>query len=191
MEVITENKIIVIGPQDKYDADIFLALDGKSTKDEVSAFQDWLLVEKGISISVDGKFGPQTKKYWKEYKKEYEGSGPVTKASKVKKSMTSKEPDEKEKKEKEKKGIKWDKVKQGWVSIKDTARELGLWDLALQKLGLTPPETSVPADVSVREEPKEAPESGKMSTTTKVIIGVAALAVIGTIIYVANKNKKN
>ena len=40
MEVITENPIIYIGANDTYDAEIFLALDGKSSSVEIEDFQN-------------------------------------------------------------------------------------------------------------------------------------------------------
>lgn len=190
MEVITQNRrVVVLGPQDKDLMDIYLPLDGKSNKDEVAAFQDWLVVEKGLSVKVDGIYGSETKKYWRKYKKEYEKSGPVKTNSKIKTGSSKSEPSEEEKKEKAKKGQGWDKAKKAWVSIKDTAEKYGVIDALLNKIGLGPasPQTDYPSVTT--EDEKKQDEPKKMSTTTMVLIGVGALALVGTIIYVSNKKK--
>jgi hypothetical protein len=96
-------------------------------------------------------------------------------------NIRAKEPSAIEKENAKKKGLIWDNAKKIYVQ----AQELGIVDALLSKLGITPRTTTPPVGL---EPPLgssgSASEEGKgMSTTTKILIGVGALAVVGLIIY--------
>jgi hypothetical protein len=198
MEVITENPIIYINSLDSEDADTFLYLDGKSTYSELRAFQEWANSMYNAKLKPDGTWGTNTAKAWAKYQKEYEtemsGGSSSSKISQsvsdmmknrgiVPPSITNPTPAQIQ--EAKKKGLNWDSVNK----VFKKAEELGIVDSILSKLGITPRTTTPPVGVDAPLDPMGSPssESG-MSTTTKVLIGVGALAVVGLIIY-SSSNK--
>ena len=92
-----------------------------------------------------------------------------------------KEPTTLEKENAKKKGLTWDSVNKVYVK----AQELGIVDALLSKLGITPRTTTPPVGVDPTLDPSgsASAEDKGMSTTTKILIGVGALAVVGLIIY--------
>jgi hypothetical protein len=192
MNVVTENPIIYIGANDTYEADIFLPLDGKSSSAEIKAFQSWANGKYKTNLTVDGKLGRNTKSAFNKYGSEWnrvkiiqgidpkKNLAPPTVIPAVNPSPTQIE-------EAKKKGFNWDKAR--GVFIK--AQELGIVDALLGKLGITPrtpnelPE--VGADTGLL--PPDAPSQG-MSTTTKVLIGVGIVGVLGLILYSAKSKSK-
>jgi hypothetical protein len=202
MEVITENPIIYIGANDTYDAEIFLALDG-SNPSLVRDFQDWMddnyptwlngkKLNKGEGY---GKFRKNTKEAWKKYGEQYEkGNRGIGLAKpKVEKPASptiipAVNPTPTQIAEAKKKGFDWDKAR--GVFIK--AQELGIVDALLNKLGITPRTTTPPVGVDTTFDPSGSPseESKGMGTTTKVLIGVGILAVVGVILYSVSSGKK-
>lgn len=189
MNIITENQIVVIGPNNRDEAEIFLPLSGLSSKSKIFEFQDWVISEKGVSLGpsgADGKWGPETKAAWKQYGKEYNAS--KGKKTSLKKDTGKKEPSEKEKKDRAAKGQGWDKVKGAWVNIRDTAQQLGVFDALLAKIGLGPqPQGPAPVGSGPDLGPPPAAEKKGMSTTSLVLIGVGTVAVVAAIIYASRK----
>jgi hypothetical protein len=194
MEVITENPIIYIGANDTYDAEIFLALDG-SNPSLVRDFQEWANDKYKLGLKVDGKSGNKTRSAYKKYGEEYEkGNRGIGLAKpKVEKPASptiipAVNPTPTQIAEAKKKGFDWDKAR--GVFIK--AQELGIVDALLNKLGITPRTTTPPVGVDTTFDPSGSPseESKGMGTTTKVLIGVGVLAVVGVILYSVSSGKK-
>jgi hypothetical protein len=196
MEVITENPIIYIGANDTYDAEIFLALDGKSTYSELRAFQEWANGMYDTKLDPDGKWGKKTEQAWVKYGKEYDeemgGGSRINKKFEAPKvdpvNIRAKEPSATEKENAKKKGLTWDSVNKVYVK----AQELGIIDALLGKLGITPRTTTPPVGVDAPLDPSgsQGGEGKGMSTTTKVLIGVGVLAVVGVILYSVSSSKK-
>jgi hypothetical protein len=201
MNVVTENPIIYIGANDTYDADIFLALDGKNPS-LVRDFQDWMddnyptwlngkKLNKGEGY---GKFRKNTQEAYKKYGEQYEkGNRGIGLAKpKVEKPATptvipAVNPSPTQIAEAKKKGFNWDKARGVFVK----AQELGIIDALLGKLGITPKTTTEFPEVGT-ETGMPLPDGEKkgMNTTTKVLIGVGVIAVIGVILYsVKSKGK--
>lgn len=196
MEVITENPIIYIGPNDTYDAEIFLALDGKSTYSEIRAFQEWANSMYDTKLVADGKWGPKTEKAFNQYGQIYDAEMSGSSNSKIidlkSVGIKGKKPTDKEIADAKKKGLTWDSVN----NVFKKAEELGIVDSLLSKLGITPRTSDIPpVGVDSPMDPSGAPMGdgkGKgMSTTTKVLIGVGVLAVIGVILYASSGSSSN
>jgi hypothetical protein len=201
MEVITENPIIYIGANDTYDADIFLALDGKNPS-LVRDFQDWMddnyptwlngkKLNKGEGY---GKFRKNTQEAYKKYGEQYEkGNRGIGLAKpKVEKPATptvipAVNPSPTQIAEAKKKGFNWDKARGVFVK----AQELGIIDALLGKLGITPRTTTELPEVGT-ETGMPLPDGEKkgMNNTTKILIGVGVIAVIGVILYSAKSKSK-
>jgi hypothetical protein len=192
MEVITENPIIYIGANDTYEADIFLSLDGKSSSVEIEDFQNYVNNVKGGKLDPDRKWGKKTQEAWDKYGKEFEEYYYGKPSLKTGKSVADSikeggivgpkvEPTPAQKLEAKKKGLTWDSAKKVYVQ----AQELGIVDALLGKLGITPRTSTPPVGLEPTLDPSgSASDEGKgMSTTTKILIGVGALAVVGLIIY--------
>jgi hypothetical protein len=199
MQVITENPIIYIGANDTYDADIFLPLDGKSSRKEIEEFQDWMdtnyptwLNGKKLNQGEGyGKFRKNTQKAWETY-------GNIYKRVKLVQNIDPKKnlapptvipgvnPTPTQIAEAKKKGFNWDKARGAFIK----AQELGIIDALLGKLGITPRTTTELPEVGT-ETGMPLPDGEKkgMNTTTKVLIGVGLIAVIGVILYSTKKSK--
>ena len=193
MEVITENPIIYIGKDDTYDAEIFLALDG-SNPSLVRDFKEWANDKYKLGLKVDGKADNKTrsayKKYGEEYEKDQRGVGisrPKVEKPASPTIIPAVNPTPNQIADAKKKGFNWDKAK--GVFIK--AQELGIVDALLNKLGITPRTDNQFPEVGT-ETGMPLPDSEKqgMSTTTKVLIGVGVLAVVGVIAYSVSSSKK-
>jgi hypothetical protein len=190
MNVITENEIVYINSLNSEDAETFLYIDGKSTKDEIIAFQQWMNAIKNTKVEENGEWSTAMdnaikKGFGKEYDKfvkfgqEKDKKIQVFEGNKIK----AKEPSTAEKERAQKMGLVWDNVKKGYVK----AQELGIIDAILGKLGITPRTSDVP-EVGVDMNVPQGGEVKKgMSTTTKVLIGVGLVAVIGLVIYSTKK----
>ena len=105
-------------------------------------------------------------------------------------NIRAKEPSATEKEEAKKKGLTWDSAKKIYVQ----AQQLGIVDALLNKLGITPKTNDAPVGVDAPlgtsgGSPTE--KSKGMSTTTKILIGVGALAVVGFVIYSSTSGKTN
>ena len=200
MEVITENPIIYIGKDDTYDAEIFLALDGKSKKSDVQEFQDWM--DTNYPTWLNGKklnkgegygfFRKNTKKAYETYGEQWERSRMVVGIKKkenvpppLPNVIPAVNPSPKTIEEAKKKGFNWDKARGVFVK----AQELGIIDALLNKIGITPKTPDMPQVGTEGEFIPTGETSKPMSTTTKVLIGVGALAIIGSIIYFSKKSK--
>lgn len=150
-----------------------------SNSSHVKEFQNYAN-SKGAKLVVDGKWGALTQAEWSKYGKEFR------KANKPASSATTtpvSEPTPAQVEKQAKKGLAWDKVKKGWVSAKDSGvLQKGL-DVVGSLFGNKDSETN-----STVTDTTEEVKTG-MSTTTKVLIGVGALALVSTIIYFATKKK--
>jgi hypothetical protein len=193
MEVITENPIIYIGANDTYDAEIFLALDG-SNPSLVRDFQEWANDKYKLGLKVDGKSGDKTRSAWKKYGEEYEkGNRGIGLAKpKVEKPASptiipAVNPTPTQIAEAKKKGFNWDKARGVFVK----AQELGIVDALLGRLGITPRTTTEFPEVGT-ETGMPLPDGEKkgMNNTTKILIGVGVIAVIGVILYSAKSKSK-
>jgi len=172
MEVITENPIIYIGANDTYEAEIFLYGNGdaEKPKDAKDKSVDDILKEKVTEDDI--------------LKEKVTDLGSfVVKGKK-------KEPTPAQKEEAKKRGLTWDSANK----VFKKAEELGILDSILGKLGITPrtstPPVGVDAPLGSLPPDVEGDKKG-MSTTTKVLIGVGALAVIGLILYMSSNKTKN
>jgi hypothetical protein len=199
MEVITENPIIYINSLDSEDADTFLYLDAKSTTNEIKDFQKYVNTWQGGKLKTNGKWDEDTVLAFNKYGKDYEEF--INPTSRINKTyvktekiepvnIRAKEPSAIEKENAKKKGLTWDSAKKVYVQ----AQELGIVDALLGKLGITPRTTTPPVGVDAPlgtsgSSPIE--ESKGMSTTTKILIGVGALAVVGFVIYSSTSGKTN
>ena len=192
MNVITENEIVYINSLNSEDADNFLYLDGKSNNVEIEDFQKYVNNEKGGKLKTDGKWGPKTEEAWGKYGKEFDeyyyGKPSLTTGKSVADSIKEGgivgpkvEPTPAQKEEAKKKGLTWDSVNKVYVK----AQELGIVDALLSKLGITPRTTTPPVGVDPTLDPSgsASAEDKGMSTTTKVLIGVGVLAVVGLLFY--------
>jgi peptidoglycan hydrolase-like protein with peptidoglycan-binding domain len=193
MEVITENPIIYIGANDTYDAEIFLALDG-SNPSLVRDFQEWANDKYKLGLKVDGKAGTKTrsayKKYGEIYEKDQRGVGlakPKVEKPAPPTVIPAVNPTPTQIAEAKKKGFNWDKARGAFVK----AQELGIIDALLGKLGITPRTTTELPEVGT-ETGMPLPDAEKkgMNTTTKVLIGVGLIAVIGVILYSLKSKSK-
>jgi hypothetical protein len=193
MEVITENPIIYIGANDTYDADIFLPLDG-SNKSLVRDFQEWVNGKYKLKLKEDGIAGSKTRSAYKKYGEEYEkdNRGIGLSKPKVEKPATptvipAVNPSPKQIADAKKKGFNWDKARGVFVK----AQELGVLDALLGRLGITPRTTTELPEVGT-EMGMPLPDGQKqgMNNTTKVLIGVGVIAVIGVILYSVKSKSK-
>jgi hypothetical protein len=82
-----------------------------------------------------------------------------------------------------------EKAKETFNKLAKGAKDIGLFDLLLNKVGLGQQQQYGPQDQYASPPPPPAEASKKMSTTTLVLIGVGVAAVVGAIIYSANKKK--
>ena len=166
MEVITENPIIYIGANDTYEAEIFLYGNGDAEKDTKKP-------KDAKDKSVDEILN----------EKATDLGNFVVKGKR-------KEPTPAQKEEAKKKGLTWDSANK----VFKKAEELGILDSILGKLGITPrtstPPVGVDAPLGSLPPDVEGDKKG-MSTTTKVLIGVGALAVVGLILYMSSNKTEN
>jgi hypothetical protein len=88
--------------------------------------------------------------------------------------------------EAKKKGLNWDKVNKVFIQ----AKELGIVDSILGRLGITPRTQNDLPNVGVNNNTNRQPESQGMSTTTKVLIGVGIVGVLGLILYSVKSKSK-
>ncbi len=161
MNVITDNDIVYIKSLDTEDADTFLYANGDES-------------EFTKALKKSGKLGGGPKPINPLGEKYISDRGVVG---------PKKEPTPAQKDEAKKKGLVWDSVKKGFVK----AQELGIVDALLGRLGITPRTSDVP-EVGVDMNVPQGGEVKKgMSTTTKVLIGVGLLAVVGLVIYSTKK----
>lgn len=170
----------------------FSSLDASSSKGLIQSFQNWLDIKhpnwyKGGKLnkrSGYGSFGPSTKTAYSKYGSEFESgaaniptflNNPMTQNTGVLPANASiKDPSGKTKA-----GHFWDKAAGAFVKAKD----LGLIDSLKNRIGQPGYSSNVDtSQVDYSEKPK-------MSTGVK--IGIAAgVLILGTIIYLAVKNKK-
>ena len=200
MKVITGNPVIIDNNRVS-SKDMWCSLDGKSSTTEVRAFQDWMDAKhpnwvNGSNLNKGsgyGTFGPSTSKAWASYGTEY-SSNLTTAVGSALASAGSNLSTSNPKTGETKKGMFWDKAKGVWVKAQQSGllNQLGgLLGGLLGKNGATGSagqtwtgETPAPAPSSTTpEQPGKQP----MSMTTKVLIGVGVVAVLGVIIYVATK----
>lgn len=188
MKIKTQGPLVIIGPNDQTDAETFLYLDGKSSKSQVAAFQQWVISVKDVDLGgkADGKFGPKTKAAWKKYGAEF------TKATG---GAVSNEPADSSRS-----GETKEKIKNTVNKIGAAAKEYGVLDLLASKLGFgqsqqqpsSGPEVMGGGDQQPPAPPeKQSSEKGPMSTTNIILIGVGAVLTVSAIIYFANRSKKS
>lgn len=198
MKVITGNPVIIDKTRVS-SKDMWCSLDGSSSKTEIKAFQDWMDAKhpnwvNGKNLNKGsgyGTFGPSTSKAWGSFGSEYSASlttavGSALASAGSNLSTTNPKTGE------TKKGMFWDKAKGVWVKAQESGllNQLGglLGGLIGKKQGTgdTPTtwtgETPAPSTTPPAEGDKKP-----MSTTTKVLIGVGVVAVLGVIIYMATK----
>jgi hypothetical protein len=179
MNVITNNRIVVIGSNDTEDADIYLALDGSSSKKDIKLFQQYAN-QRGYTprLEVDSKWGVETAKAWsvlgKEAQQAYDNAKKVKTASKEKGGSSSSDNKQKAK-DLANKGLK-------------TAKDLGIFDLLLSKIGLGQP-AETPVAGNDGPPPSENEEKKGMSQNMKIGLGIAAALLVGGVIYAATKSK--
>ena len=96
-------------------------------------------------------------------------------------TVKGKKPTDEQLKEAKKKGFTWDDVNK----VFKKAEELGIVDSLLSKIGVIPKTSTPPVGVDPTLDPSgsASAEDKGMSTTTKVLIGVGVLAVVGLLFY--------
>jgi hypothetical protein len=87
--------------------------------------------------------------------------------------------------EQNKKGLFWDKVRGGWKKAKESGLIDQLRGFASSQLGRG---QSGSAPVSTSEQTATQKSESGMSNTTKILIGVGVVALIGFAIYKSNKS---
>jgi len=206
MKVITGNPVMFNSNQ-MGNNDMWLSLDGSSSKAEIKAFQDWMDMKhpnwvNGKNLNKGGgygTFGPSTKKAWASVGNEFSSNlttavvnAPTPQVEKAlagtNYSTTNPATGEK------RKGMFFDKVKNLWVKASDSGLLSQLGGILGGMLGLKPNEQPGTNSTWTGETPGATPPAetgtpGKkpMTTTTKVLIGVGVVLVLGTIIYLATK----
>lgn len=183
MNILTTNPIVVNG-KCVSSKDLYIPLDGSSSRTEIQMFQDWLDMEYPTWLnggklnkgSGYGNFGANTSKAWSTYGAQYTKENPaITKGGSTKTPdtlPTSKTPLTKE----EKRRALLEKAKAGF---KD-AQESGLLDKALGLFGLGQKPEERPSVGS--RPPKEEPK-----TNLPLIIG--GIVVLGVLVYFIAKRK--
>lgn len=207
MKVITSNNVVFRNtPMSSWG--VYSSLDGKSSQAEIKAFQDWLDINQPTWLNGStlkkgkgyGTFGPSTTKAWKVYGSSYTkalgsvntgggGSTPIlpvtasgTPANNPNLTTTSPKGEKKP-------GYVFDRALGGFVKLKDA----GVLDLIGGLFGKNLPgsnanqNTGQTWDGGGQTPPPTTEEKPGMSKTTKILIGVGGVLVIGVIIYMLTK----
>lgn len=191
MKVITKYPVYINKERISHDS-LYSALDGKSPKAEVQAFQDWLDVKHpgwvlGKNLNKGkgyGTFGPSTSSAWEKYSAEYTAFlAPASTTTTTSSTPKTGEPSDAQKEEAKKKGLTWDKAKGAWTKAKDA----GVFDTIKDLFGKKDTSSSQAPVADVPSAP--ASEDKKMSKTTKYILIGAGVLTLGAIIYFATRKK--
>lgn len=184
--------------------DFYASLDGKSSKAEIQAFQDWMDVKhpgwvNGKSLNKGpgyGTFGPSTTKAWTNYGTEYT-SGTTTTTTQTTTQTTTTEPTPEQKVEMAKKGKVWDKVK-GWMPNPEQAKNFlaqvqqsggikgwlqGFFGGGQQQTGGEMP------NVTPETPGAPGPKKKGMSKGLKIGLAIGGAVLLGAIIYFATRKK--
>ena len=172
----------------------FMSFDGKSASSaQVLAFQKFAN-SKGYSPKLveDGKYGAKTEAAIKVWGAEFDKAAASLGATMANiatggASAPTAQPSAAEIEKQKKAGKVWNAAK----GVFEFAKEKGILDSVLGMFGMGSGSQSGSA-ASTEPIADTTTDGGKkpMSTTTKVLIGVGVVAVIGVVIYAVNKNKK-
>lgn len=193
MKVITPYPIIKNGRTVKsgsvtvnssFDGDDFSFLDGKSPKSEILAFQKYVNnnVDGGSRLTEDGLWGKNTANAWSKFGDSYTKSttkseGDYSTLPNI--GMGNSTQERQYISDPNKKKVDADSILSGVLKVANTYSDAVK---AFKKKGLTPPSEAEFNDAKNKS-------SKKMSTTVKIAIGVASLALIITIFAIVKKKK--
>lgn len=184
MNVVTSRKVIVRNggkpPRTS-------GIDGKSSPEDIKAFQSWYNKNKGGSLAVDGKWGPKTSAAWTAAGAEYDAltNNPAPKAPAEKPALEK--TDEFGKK---KDGHLWDKAKGVWVKAKKTGAPQSFIDSLFSKKPADEPKKPV-APGEPEQKPAPEPPKKKGNSALKLGLGLAGAALlIWGISRIVKGNKK-
>jgi hypothetical protein len=174
--------------------DDFYNIDQKNTVD-VKAFQTFAN-SQGAKLVVDGIWGDKTQAEWNKYGAQWEATkNPVTQSQAP--TMVANAPvvpqggtpTANQVADAKKKGLFWDKVKGAWVY----AKEGGILDWVGNLLGIKPPpafQPTPPTATTTTTTTTNDDNNKGMSKTTKTLLIVGGVLVLGFVIFEIAKKKK-
>jgi hypothetical protein len=190
MKVITSYPVIVDNVQ-KSPEEYYLNADASlitSSVVRIKAFQDWLDANKtpagGLRMNQNvaagyGTFNPITEAAWKIYSDEFVANRPDLFPQTVDPNLSATDP-----KGQRKLGKLWDKTKKAWVD----AQEKDYINKGVNFLNtLFGGGQSQQTQTTEAGVPTGAPQKEGMSNTTKILLVVGGVAVLGTIVYLATR----
>jgi hypothetical protein len=189
MKVITSYPVIVDNVQ-KSPEEYYLNADASlitSSVARIKAFQDFMdnknatwYVGKKLSGGANyGKFDVVTEGAWKIYSDEFVANRPDLFPQTVDPNLSATDP-----KGQRKLGKLWDKTKKAWVD----AQEKGYINKGVNFLNtLFGGGQSQQTQTTEAGVPTGAPQKEAMSNTTKILLVVGGVAVLGTIVYLATR----
>jgi len=192
MKVLTKSPVF-INKKRVTNADLYMNFDanGKPVNEkEWKMFQVWHN-KKGYTPALpeDGKAGLLTTGAWNKYSTNFISD--VKAVAGFTATITGAEPTTEQKTEMNKKGFDWNKAK-GWVEVGTKAgKDTGFFDAVFGKLGATtPPNLATTPGVPVEVKTPAQIEEEKKKRRTLIIVGsIAALALIGMIIYIRKSSE--
>lgn len=200
MKVITSNPVRIQTPMATQIWDSYHPFAGLESSDQVKAFQDWMDAKhpnwvNGSNLNKGKGYGnvkgPTTEKMYNQYKSEYNkylasagaSAGTPSSSPRITEASPTGE---------KRKGQVYDRMLGAFVKAKESGLLDTLGNIADRFLpGKTGGE---PTQQEVGPGPAYYPEaesSGGMNKTTKILIGVGSLVLLGAIIYSVTKKSKS